>query len=108
MHLENMCAAQGVYVLTVIQSMGIDAGNIFYVNELLCSGVHSAFVLCLFVLHPFALMPLASSHHFSIFTVSLFWFNTLWLAALYYAKPVCLMRISVLIYVLFFRNANRA
>jgi hypothetical protein len=88
--------------------MGMDAGNIFYINELLCNGVHSTFVLCPFVLHPFALMPHASSHHFSIFAVSLFWFNALWLAALYCAKPVYVMRISVLIYVLFFRNAHRA
>jgi hypothetical protein len=81
--------------------MGMDAGNIFYINELLCNGVHSTFVL-----HPFALMPFASSHHFSVFAVALFWFNTLWLAALYYVKRVCLMRISVLIHVLFFRNVN--
>jgi hypothetical protein len=37
-----------------------------------------------------------------------FCFNALWLAAFYYAKPLILREISLLIYVHFFRNATRA
>jgi hypothetical protein len=50
-------------------------------------------------------MPLANLHHILIFILCL-WLIALWLAAFYYANPLFLMGIPILIYTYFFRNAT--